>query len=158
MSDENELRKAKFYILRLFNLRPRSEDELRKRLTERGFTKETIDNVIADFSKKGLVNDAKFSKLWVDSRMSSRPKGAAVLKHELRAKGIDEQTIEATLQEVKAGYNEYEVVKGLADERMQQLAGLDKASQKRRLFGFLKRRGFDFDVVMKVVNESVKAG
>jgi regulatory protein len=84
MVDENQLRQAKFYILKLFNLRPRSEEELRKRLTERGWSRDVIDAVIGDFSKKGLVNDAKFSRLWVESRMGSRPKGAAILRHELK--------------------------------------------------------------------------
>ena len=62
-------------------------------------------------SAKDLVNDAKFSKLWVESRMSSRPKGHSVLKRELRAKGVKEQIIEQALKESDKEYNEYEVVK-----------------------------------------------
>jgi SOS response regulatory protein OraA/RecX len=36
---------------------------------------------------------------------------------------------------------------------MASLRGLDKATAKRRLFGYLKRRGFGFETIMKVVNE-----
>jgi SOS response regulatory protein OraA/RecX len=36
------------------------------------------------------------------------------------------------------------------------MAGLDKQAAKRRLFGFLKRRGFDLDVIMKVVREALE--
>ena len=60
------------------------------------------------------------------------------------------------LEETKKDYNEYEVVKKLADGRMVHLGGLDKITAKRRLFGFLKRRGFSTEIIMKVISEANK--
>lgn len=156
MVDEVELKKARFYALKLINFRPRTIEELTDRLKEKGFSALTLTQVVEEFTKKGLLDDAKFSKLWVDSRMASKPKGAMLLKKELQSKGVDEQVIDEVISKATKGSNEYDIVKQLADARMRYLSGLDKITAKRRLFGFLKRRGFSTETVMKVLKEVIK--
>ena len=154
--DEAELKKAKFYGLRVINFRPRSSEELITKLKDKGYAEDIITEVILEFEKKGLLNDTKFSRLWIESRMARRPKGASVLRQELKAKGVKEEVIDKALDSLKNNYSEYEVVKNLADSRMPALEGLDKTTAKRRLVGYLQRRGFDFDTIMKVVEEEFK--
>ncbi|NQU73155.1 MAG: regulatory protein RecX [Candidatus Omnitrophica bacterium] len=156
MKNEDELKKAKFYALKAINFRPRSTEELTERLKNRGFLGETIKQVISEFTDSGLLDDTKFSRLWVNSRMASNPKGVTLLKRELKSKGMKRELIEKIIEETKKDYNEYEVVKRLADARMGQLKGLNQTTAKRRLFGFLKRRGFTFDTIMKVLEQEFK--
>ena len=153
--DDDKLRTAKFYVLRLINIRPRSNKELQDRLVEKGYPADVIETLVAEFAAKGILDDAKFSKLWIDSRASFKPKGRSVLKRELQAKGVSGQVIEQALKEADKDYNEYDVVKKLAEGRMKRLQGLDNTTTKRRLFGFLKRRGFGFDIIMKVIDECI---
>ena len=156
MNNEDELKKAKFYALKAINFRPRSVEELTERLKNRGFMDETIKQVISEFKGKGLLDDMKFSKLWVDDRMASKPKGPALLKRELKSKGVKRELIEKIIEDTKKDYDEYEVVKRLADARMEHLKGLNETTAKRRLFGFLKRRGFAFDIIMKVMEQEFR--
>jgi regulatory protein len=151
--DETEVRNAKFYALRLINLKPRSAEELKGKLKEKGIPENIMTHVLGEFKKKGLVDDKKFAKLWVNSRMASNPKGEKILRHELKEKGVEDDIISQTIEEAKNGQSEYDTVKKLADTRMHSLRELDKKTAKRRLFGYLKRRGFSFDVIMKVLNE-----
>ena len=153
MSEEAELKKARFYALKVINFRPRSVEELTDKLKEKGFSSDTITEVVLEFKKKGLLDDSKFSRLWINSRMASNPKGEIVLKEELKAKGVKEEVIEELIKETKKDYNEYEVVKNLAGQRMQALKDLPKTTAKRRLYGFLQRRGFAFEVIRKVLKE-----
>jgi len=153
VKSEDELKKAKFYALKAINFRPRSIEELTEKLKNRGFLNETIKHIISEFKDKGLLDDTKFSKLWVNSRMATKPKGAALLKRELKSKGVKRELAEKILEDTKKDYNEYEIVKRLADARMEQLKGLNQMTAKRRLFGFLKRRGFTFDTIMKVLEQ-----
>ncbi len=153
MIDEAELKKARFYALKVFNLRPRSTEELREKLLGRGFAQEVIDGVVTEFVKKGFLNDSKFSKLWVESRMTSNPKGAFLLKRELKEKGVKDEIIDQAIKESAGGHNEYEVVKTLAESRMAALKGLNAAAVKRRLFGYLRRRGFAVETIMRVIRE-----
>ena len=151
--DEAELKKARFYALKVINFRPRSIGELKDKLKEKGFPDNITIEVLAEFSKKGLLNDVKFSKLWVNSRLHSNPKGNLALKRELKEKGIEDNIINKVIAESREEKSEYETAKGLADSRMNSMADLDKKTAKRRLFGYLKRRGFDFEVIMKVLDE-----
>jgi regulatory protein len=153
LMDEAELKKAKVYALKATNLRPRSVEELKDKLKQKGFSDAIIAQVVGDFTKTGLINDAKFSKLWVSSRMASNPKGEVVLRRELKDKGVAEDAIEAAINEARKDKSEEEIVSQLAQARISQLTGLDKKTARRRLFGYLKRRGFSFNAIMKVVNE-----
>lgn len=153
MVDEAELKKAKVYALRVSNLRPRSVEELKEKLRDKGFTQEVIDGVISEFAKNGVLNDSKFSKLWVESRLHSNPKGAFLLKRELKEKGVKDEVIDQAIKESAGEHSEYEVVKTLAESRMAALKGLEAAAVKRRLFGYLRRRGFTVETIMRVIRE-----
>jgi len=153
MTDEAALKKARFYVLKVLNARPRSVEELTAKLREKGYPEEITAQVIGECAKKGLLDDVKFAKLWVQGRMASRPKGGAVLRRELEEKGVKEDVIEKVVAGVAKEYDEYEVAKGLAGQRIDRLKGLNKTTAKRRLFGFLRRRGFSFDTIIKVMDE-----
>jgi regulatory protein len=81
--DDAELKKARFYALKSTNLKPRSIEELKEKLSKKGFTGAVITEVLVEFTKKGMLDDSKFSRLWVESRMYSNPKGEPVLRQEL---------------------------------------------------------------------------
>jgi len=51
---------------------------------------------------------------------------------------------------------EESVMVGLAQKRLKQLKGLDKDTVRRRLSGYLQRRGFVFELITKVLKELVK--
>ncbi|MBI4335193.1 MAG: regulatory protein RecX [Candidatus Omnitrophica bacterium] len=155
MSGDEVLKKAMFYGLKITNLRPRSAQELREKLHDKGFADNVIEEVVAEFSKKGLLNDLKFSKLWVESRMASNPKGETLLREELQKKGVERQVIDNALRDFKSEGSEYEIVKKLADARLAALRGLDLKTAKRRLFGYLRRRGFTFETIMRVIDEAM---
>jgi regulatory protein len=58
---------------------------------------------------------------------------------------VDREVVGATLEQ--AELNEPDAALALARKRLASLSGLDEATQRRRLSGFLARRGYDWDVV-----------
>ncbi len=153
--DDAELKKCRFYALKVIDFRPRSMEEVRTKLEAKGYPADIIEKVTEEFVKKGLIDDYKFAKLWVGSRMASRPKASRVLKKELEEKGIDGQVISKIIDEARANQDDYVVVKQLAEERAVHLKDVDRTAAKRRLFGFLKRRGFETELIMKVIHEVI---
>jgi regulatory protein len=153
VSNEAELKKARVYALKVSNFRPRSAGELKEKLRDKGFSQETADAVISEFAKKGILNDFKFAKLWVESRLHSNPKGAFLLRRELSQKGVEDEVIDQAVRDAAGERSEYETVKTLAESRMAALRGLDAATVKRRLFGYLKRRGFETETIIRVIKE-----
>ena len=65
---KEEVVRAKNGAIRLLSYRARSEAELRKKLSERGYSSRVIERVIGDFLRAGLLDDRSFAmafaRLW----------------------------------------------------------------------------------------------
>ena len=141
----------------LLRQRPRSEFEIRSRLKLKGYGAEIVDQVVEGLRRVGEIDDARFAKLWVDSRMQMNPVGDVVLRHELKEKGLNDTIIEATLAKKAEDYDEYEVAFRMAGERFERLKKLDRKKALKRLYDFLLRRGFKYETVRKIVEKIVDA-
>lgn len=146
---------ARTAALRLLKFRPRSEAELKGRLEEKGFAEPAVLQVIADLRRSGLVGDARFARYFAGQQAASKPVGRRLLLDRLRVKGIDPKLAEEAVQEATAGKDELERAREAASKRAPALGKLPREAARRRLFGFLSRRGFSSDVVYKVVKETV---
>lgn len=153
----NDLDVTRQHALRLIKFRPRAENELRQRLLRKRFAPSTIDLLLAEFKRKDLINDAKFAKLFANQQMSVKPMGRRALLSRLKAKGVSFDLAARATEEATAERPEGEVARELALSRVSSLKGLDRQTAQRRLFGFLSRRGFSSDVVVKVVKEITRS-
>lgn len=75
--------------LRLLSIKSRTEYELRKKLLEQDYDKEIIDQVITRMKDLGYVNDAEYTKMWVEEAKRMKPSGRKKLVMGLCNKGID---------------------------------------------------------------------
>lgn len=147
------LAKARLAALRLLKVRPRSEAELRRRLADKGFGAGVVDGLVAELKSKKLLNDAQFAQYFVTDRMNMKPMGRRALLMELKAKGVEASVATQAVETASEGRSEFETALETARSRASQLKGLAPDAAKRRLFGFLNRRGFSADVIYKVVKE-----
>ena len=151
LSRAETVRKARERALRLINYRDRSKSEMRKRLTEGGFPEDIVNELIDQLSRAGLLDDEKFSRDWVKSRTASKPMGRQRLAWELTSKGVEAPAVEEAL-EVIDDAAEYELAFSVARRKVEKAGGGDP-TMKTRLSSFLRRRGFGWDVVKRVVDE-----
>ena len=152
METDKKLQSARNNAYCLLRSRPRSEREIRDRLKLKRYDESTIEVVIEGLKKAGKIDDVKFASLWVESRMHTNPAGDVVLRHELKEKGVSEPVIDAALLEKSQNYDEYAVALNMAGERFKRLVKLDRKKASKRLYDFLLRRGFSYDIVRKVVD------
>jgi regulatory protein len=136
--------------------RPRSEYEIRRRLKLKGYEDPVIDGLIEDLRRIGDVDDAKFARLWVESRMRSNPAGDIILRQELKTKGVSDGIIDDVLGDKAKNYDEYAIAFDMALERFNRLKKLDRPKAMKRLYDFLLRRAFAYETVKKIVDELVK--
>lgn len=148
------LEKARASALLLLKFRPRSEAELTARLARKGFDRSAIERVIAQLKRSGLLDDAKFARYLATQQMLNRPVGKRALADSLRAKGIDPATAASAIAQATEGVDELKTARQLAQERLSKMPGLSSDVLRRRLFGFLSRRGFSSEVVYRVVREA----
>ena len=133
--------------LHFLTFRPRSRSEMERYLQGKGWPNEIIQDILAQLENAGWLDDASFSRFWVDSREDFRPRSRRALRVELRRKGVGDQVIEQALQ----GVDERESAYKAAWERAQKLSRFDRQTFRRRLGGFLQRRGFGYEVVKDTV-------
>jgi len=153
--------RAKNNAFALLRQRPRSEAEIRARLKLKGYAGEIVDGIVSDLRRTGNIDDAKFARLWVESRMHSNPMGDVVLRHELKTKGVADSIIEAALDDKAKNYDEFELAAEMARERFERFKKLDASAMPgtgrrkalKRVYNFLMRRGFKYDTVQRVIEE-----
>ena len=145
---------ARSAALRLIKFRPRSEAELATRLGRKGFGDETVRAVLEDLRRTGLVGDARFAR-YAANQAAVKPVGRRLMLNRLRAKGIAPDLAEEAVQAATAGKDELELAREAAGRRAPSLEGLPREAARRRLFGYLSRRGFSSDVVWKVIHEKL---
>ena len=133
--------------LGFLDYRPRSSAEVRKNLEKHGYDPEVIEQVLERLGRSGLVNDGQFAQTWVDNRSEFRPRGRRLLSMELRQKGLDDEAIESAL----TGLDEEALAYQAALKYQRKLQDLPKPDFRRKLAGFLARRGFSYAVIEPVL-------
>ena len=82
---------ARAICLRQLTGAPRTRAQLANVLRRRKVPDEVADRVLSRFGDVGLIDDAEFARVWVQSRHVGRGLARRALEHELRARGVDDQ-------------------------------------------------------------------
>lgn len=133
---------------RYLGYRPRSEFEVKTRLRQRGFDSLSIEKALQELRTKGLLDDLAFARFWKENRESFSPRSRALLGRELRTKGVAPQIVAEVTDEVDEEANAYRA----AQKTARRLAGKDYDRFRADLASFLRRRGFDYDVIAHVLD------
>ena len=73
--------------LRYVSFKPRTVAEVRRRVG-RDFDWPVVEQVLASLKRYGHLDDAEFATQWRSSRDRRKPRGAFLIRRELRTKGI----------------------------------------------------------------------
>ncbi|HOO76544.1 MAG TPA: regulatory protein RecX [bacterium] len=151
--EEQERRAAREYALRLLDYRERSSGELARRLMEKGFGEAAARFVLDGLRKSGLVDDERFARLWVTSRLRARPRSRRLIGIELARRGISRDSIRSVLDALMPEDGEEELARSLAAGRARFYRGDDPLRRRRKLGAWLARRGFAPDLIGRILEE-----
>lgn len=130
--------------LHFLSYRQRSEDEIRRKMKDTGFTEDVTEVILARLRESGMVSDANFARGWVESRASSRPRSRRALAMELHRKGISEEIICKALAEAE---DESDLAYRAGMRYANRLSQADWDTFRERLTAFLGRRGFTYGTI-----------
>ena len=133
--------------LNYLKFRPRSALEIKKHLRKKGFEEPVIDLSLCKLQETGWLNDREFARRWIENRGAFRPRSKRLLRMELKAKGLDSDIIETELDNV----DEYEQAKNAARSRYSRYKELDWKDYQNKMYGFLSRRGFNYEIIREIV-------
>jgi regulatory protein len=93
-----------------------------------------------------LLDDAAFARAWLDNRERFRPRGARAIHYELRQKGVARDIIDEVVTDLDEEASAWAAVEG----KLERWRTLDQDAFRKKVMGFLSRRGFRYDTVRTV--------
>ncbi len=146
---------ARTILLTKLTASAKSRRELADALAAKDVPPEVATSVLDRFEQVGLVDDAVFADTWVRSRHEARGLSRRALSHELRRKGVDDQVIADSLEQIDPD-SERAAAEALVARKLRATTNLDHVKRTRRLVGMLARKGYPPGLSAAVVREALK--
>ena len=140
------------YALRLLTGRDYSVAGIRRKLAAREVSGEDLDAAILRLQREGWLDDQRYAERFAESALSSGRYYGARLRLEMRRRGFTPDVVNETLAPLMAESDEISEVRSTAERRypgFSYSAASDR--DKRRVVGFLQRRGFGFSAIMRAL-------
>jgi regulatory protein len=145
------------YAVRLLTASKKSEREIAKRLDEKGYSPEVIQDIVNELRTQRILNDQKLTEEMVQTTLLEKRYGPKRVYYNLRKRGISS----AEAQKAADAYPksaEREAAQELAKTRWEKLMKIEPRKRKKRLYDFLINRGFNHelsrDIVMRIESKS----
>jgi len=146
--------KALSQAVKMVSRRPLSRAHLQVKLQAQGWEPALTQRVLQRLEELGLSDDEALARQWVAQLTATKPAGPALLQAKLRQRGFAEALIDRLLREqAVVGPSARDEALRLAERKRAALARLDPATQRRRLYGLLARRGFADDLIQEVLDQ-----
>ena len=142
----DDIEKARETALHYIEYRPRSIAEVRKNLRGKDYDEAVVDQVVNRLAEVGLLDDQKFAAYWVEQRETFKPRSQIALRQELTQKGVDRTIIDQAVDAV----DETAAAQRLAQKQANRYAHLDEATFRKKMMGYLQRRGFNYGIIQEV--------
>lgn len=135
--------------LNFMKFRERSAYEIRRNLKKDAVPEDIIEQVIDRLIQAKLLDDGRFVRMWIENRNEFRPRSLRALRIELRQHGIDDELIDKSLKTV----DEYELAYKAATKYANGHQNLEWEEFRRKLYGYLGRRGFTYGTSAEVIQQ-----
>jgi len=147
-----QARRARNVSLHALAGRGQSRHEIEKRLRSRELSEEVVATEIQALEEAGLIDDETLAADLVDKYAVRGGLGRRAVEDKLRSRKLSAQVINEALS-VLSHEDEKEAVRELALTKMRSLESLAPDVAKRRLQGFLLRKGYSPSDVYPLVSE-----
>ena len=128
--------------------------ELEKTLLSRELDGEVVEAELDRLEGVGLLDDAALAETFVRTQHDRKGLGRGAITAELRRRHIAQEHIDAALAQVDDDDEQTRATE-LAVKRAGQLSSYDLETAKRRLHGFLSRKGYSSAVVRAAIDEAL---
>jgi len=135
--------------------RSRSEAEIRRYLSRRGYAPGVADFVTGKLHSLTYLNDETFARSWALARAQDHGHGPRRIEQELRSKGVDQTLIRIVLRETFDQVDEDERARRLLAKQFKG-SNLSEPKTMRRAAAFLQRRGYSSKVVFNLLRYSIE--
>jgi regulatory protein len=143
--------KARQYALKLLSYRGRSEKELKKRMTRKGFSDTLISSTIDHLRNSGFVNDVSLAESLKREATANKFFSRNGARRYLLNRGIPRDVIHTVCGQDKE--EDLQNARRFVDKKIRLLETFPPATVKRRLYARLLGRGYSAETISTVLKK-----
>lgn len=153
---EENLINCKETALKIIERSYKTKKEMEKRLLEKGYNLEEINETLKFLERYNFINDESYTKAFIKNK--TKTQGKQKIKYALKNKGISEEIIEEELSNLDMK-KEKENANILALKKYNILIKRenDKYKIKEKIIRFLISRGYNYEVAKDAVKEMLES-
>lgn len=148
-------KRAKLRSMNLLQSKEYTEKQLRDKLLQGGYPEQIADEAVEYVKSYHYIDDDRYAETYIEYQMDKRSKQRII--QDLLKKGISRECIENQWQKVEAlgiTIDEEKMISELLVKKNYCEKDAD-IKEKRRIYGFLMRKGFSAEKIRKVLNAEV---
>ncbi len=150
MKAESQRHQSKKKALDYLAICPRSAKEMERYLSRKGFDHDLVREIVEGLRGAGYLDDADYAARYIANRCGKKLIGKNLLTNELLKRGVARDVIRDALREAGPLLSSFDDVLALAEKKY---AGMkDKKNGLAKLAYFLRGRGFDPELVARVID------
>lgn len=149
---DDEVNRAKNLALSKISYAQKTSFEVEKLLKENDFSADTIEKTIDFLNEYGILNDEIYVKSYVADKHNISRWAKNKIRYSLKSKKINEDLINIYLDQI-SDEEEYENAYNFAVKKARNDFSIEN---KQKVYRYLAGKGFDFDIINKVVGELFK--
>lgn len=153
--EQGQAKQAMITCLRALAASPKSSRELRRKLEGKGYPAKIIDQALNNIEAQGILNDTVYAKDLQARLISGKRVGRHKIAFELKRHGISKKISTALLETISH--------KDEADRALEQAqwkwscwSRVEPQKRKKRLYDFLIRKGYDFQIAQDILQKISK--
>ncbi len=149
---DDEFNRGKNIALSKISYAQKTSFEIEKILKDNGFSGNTIEKVINFLNEYGILNDELYVKSYVSDKHNISRWAKNKIRYSLKAKKISDILIETYIDKISDD-EEYEKAYNFAIKKARDDFSMEN---KQKVYRYLAGKGFEFDIINKVVGELFK--
>ncbi len=150
--EEDSLRQAKDQLMRYLSIRPHSRLELVRKMREKGYRFPVINRALDEMEKLELVDDMKFTRLFIQNELLLRPVSRLLLAQKLAQRGISRDISDPLLNELLPAELELEIARKLTRKFLKSNARYEPKKRREKLIRYLQGKGFTWEHISQAAD------
>ena len=151
--EDNKNYESYYEALKTLKRTIKTKEEIKKLLTEKKYSKESIDFTITTLEKQGYINDKSYSKSYVHNAIITTNKGPRKIEQELIKKGVEPNDYNEAIDEF-TNFLEKEKIEKLISKKIKSNHNKSAKVLKQKLQLDLINNGFHQDIIKEVLNST----
>lgn len=143
------------YALRLLAGRDYSLAKMRVKILAQGVAEDDAETVLARLQREGWLNDRRYAERFAEAALSNGRFFGPRLKMEMRRRGLESELVDDVLSALQEDFDEAAELEAIVQRRYPDFSFSNAPDRdKRRIIGYLQRRGFGLSTILKVLRSA----